>query len=179
MNKKMVTISLVGIVVIFAWVVSMAGERVDPTGVLKRLLEIDRTHTEAVQSFLDNVKLDRHPKYGAVEKDEMPVHEKGWDNAYAAELFPKEKVEAISSITQATFSGTALAAHKAPNGDIFYVWHRYKDETGVFVTARLAGRSQSQTALAVVGGGNPVYLSSEDLVCRIDGHMVSMRMVKW
>jgi hypothetical protein len=179
MKKKWAVVPLVIVVLIFAWVVSMAGERVDPTGVLPRLLEIDQTHSDAVQSFLEHLKLDYHPEYGTVKKETLPFHNNDWEKSYVPELFPESRIERIDSITKATFSGTVLTAHKARDGHIFYVWHRYKDETGVFVTIREAGKEKPRTAMAIYKGGNPVYLSSDDLVCRINGHQVSMRMVKW
>jgi len=170
---------IVIMVVVFAWVVSMAGEKVDPTGVMRRLLEMERTHSEAVQSFLGHLKLDYHPDFGKIGRDVLPVHPEGWNEAYVAELFPRSKIVKVESITRAEFSGTTLAGHRAENGSIFYVWHRYTRETGVFVTVQVEGSSEPRTAMAINRGGNPVYLSSDDLVCRIDGHLVSMRMVKW
>ncbi len=179
MKKKWVVLPLVLVVVVFAWVVSMAGDRVDPTGVMQRLLEMEETHTEAVQSFLGNLKLDYHPAHGNVQKDIMPCHEAGWEEKYVPELFPKAEIENVSSISRATFTGTVLAGHKDKNGTIFYVWHHYQDELGIFVTVQVKGSSEPRTAMAVFRGGNPVYLSSNDLQCRIAGHLVSMRMVKW
>ncbi len=172
-------IPVVMLVVIMAWVVSMAGEKIDPTGIMNRLVEMEKNHKEAVKSFLGHLKLDYHPEYGRVPKHEMPVHASGWHNRFVPKLFPKSTVVSVESLTQAEFSGTALTAHKSKDGRTFYVWHRYINEMGVFVTVKVKGSDVPRTSMAVLKGGNPVYLSSEDLICRIDGHMVSMRLDRW
>lgn len=179
MKKKWIVMPLVLVVVVFAWVVSMAGDRVDPTGVMQRLLEMEETHTEAVQSFLGNLKLDYHPAYGVVQKDMMPCHASEWSKDFVAELFPNAQIVSVDSITKATFSGTVLTGHKDKNGQVFYVWHHYQDEVGVLVTAQVKDSQEPRTAMAVFNGGNPIYLSSNDLKCRIAGHLVAMRMIKW
>lgn len=179
MSKKLIVVALVLVLSVFAWVVSMAGERVDPTGVMGRLVEMDRSHTDAVQSFLNHLKLDYHPDFGSVSKEDMPFHATGWNEQYIHELFPGKNIEHIKSVTKATFSGTVLAVHREHTGRLFHVWHRYKDEAGVLVTVKLADRDEERTAMAIIGTGNPVYLSSDDLVCRISGHQVALKMARW
>lgn len=103
MKKKYIIAPAVMVVLIFAWVASMAGERVDPTGVLSRLLEIEHAHSESMQSFLQHLKLDYHPQLGTVKKETLPYHKEGWDDTYSAQLFPGKKMQAIESVSRTIF----------------------------------------------------------------------------
>jgi hypothetical protein len=177
--KKWVIVPSIMVVLIFAWVVSMAGARVDPSGVMQRLLEIEQAHSESMNSFLEHLKLDYHPKLGTVKKETLPFYKKGWNDKYALQLFPQAELQSIQSVSRTTFSGTLLVTHKTDDGRHINVWHRYKDEAGLFVTAKMSGSEELKTVMVVQSTGNPVYLSSDDLVCSIADHQVSMRLKKW
>jgi hypothetical protein len=179
MKKKWIVVPSILVVLIFAWVLSMAGARVDPSGVMRRLLEIEQAHSESMNSFLHHLKLDYHPKLGTVKKETLPFHKEGWDDKYASQLFPQSEFKNIQSISKTIFSGTLLVTHRTDDGRNFHVWHRYKNEPGIFVTAQMAGSEEPKTVMVVLATGNPVYLSSDDLVCRIAGHQVAMRLKKW
>lgn len=93
--------------------------------------DVDLNNPQDVQQ---NIKLDYHPDYGVVTKYDMPVDSSGWDNSKLTTLFEGKDVVNYE-VKEELFSGIALAEHKDSKGNIFYVWHEYKNEKVAHITA--------------------------------------------
>jgi hypothetical protein len=75
------------------------------------------------------VRLDYHPDYGYVGKNDMPMSPTGFDptNVDVQAMFPGETIVDYS-IHEEVFTGVALVQHMAPDGTVFHAWHRYENE---------------------------------------------------
>ncbi|MCP4146253.1 MAG: hypothetical protein GY757_00755 [bacterium] len=177
--KKNLTILMLTIVLsLFVASNLVAAESGDPTGNFEKLMEMEREHADTVANFLDTIQLDYHPDYGIIKKEALPCHAEGWDEKYVNELFPNGKVLSYK-VKDLEVSGIVLAAHKARDGKIFYVWHRYEKEATVFVSAdvEIDGEVQPQASVAFrlcVNG----WWRSEDLVFYVNGVRVPWWVAK-
>jgi hypothetical protein len=180
MNKKVLQIMVVVLFVFFALgtLAVKAEESVDPTGVLRQYLEMERDHYNAVKSFFEGVNYDQHPAYGCVAKDAMPVHTDGWKEEYLPELFPNQNVLSYE-LSDTELSGSALVAHKDDAGNTFYVWHRLDNVAAVLVKAMVEGIEDPQVAMAAYSCGNTILILSGDWTFYVDGFEVPWYVAKW
>ncbi len=155
MKKYLTVLSLV-VFMFFAFVNLNAAETIDPTGNLTMLQEVENDHINYVARLLESIRLDYHPEYGVVKKEALPCYEKGWDKSNIADYFPEGNV-LDGAFKQMTFTGIAMAAHKAKDGKIFYVWHKFNEESAVIMAAdvEVDGKSETKIAMAMWHCGNP------------------------
>ncbi|MCP4147031.1 MAG: hypothetical protein GY757_04700 [bacterium] len=88
-----------------------------------------------------------------MKKEDLPVHKDGWNDMYVPELFPGKTV-----LSHKTYSikvtGLFLVEHKADDGAIFYVWHKFEDEDMAIVIAVIKGETLPQIMGTVASCGN-------------------------
>ncbi len=175
MKKYLTVLSLV-VFMFFAFVNLNAAETIDPTGNLTMLQEVENDHINYVARLLTTIKFDYHPEYGVVKKEALPCYEKGWDKSNIADYFPEGNV-LDGAFKQTTFTGIALAAHKAKDGSIFYVWHKYNEEPMVVMAAdvEVGGQAETGVAMAMRSCGNHI---NEDTVFFLDGVRIDRRTVE-
>lgn len=180
MNKKVLRVMVVVLFMFFALgtLAVKAEESVDPTGVLRQYLEMERDHYDAVKEFFKGVTYDQHPTYGCVSKDQFPVHPDGWNEKYVPDLFPNQNVHSYE-LTYKELSGSALVAHKDEAGNTFYVWHQLDNAAAVLVKAMVEGSEEPQMAMAAYSCGNPIFINTDTWAFYLDGIRVPWYVIKW
>ena len=126
-------------------------------------------HGEALVPIISrDIELDMHPDYGRISKEAHPMGATATFEDFLFAFGIEESDLAEYQLTEAKFTGTALAEHLI-EGKVVYVWHEYVDEpVTVFEGKLLDGRPIVSQRIHFCGNGFGGYNSFDFFWAFID-----------